>query len=184
MKHFPLYCLFFLAIAFTACEPETPVTPNEEEVITTLTYKLTPSGGGTAIELKFQDLDGEGGNAPTITGGTLAANTTYTGEITLLNEQENPAEDVTLEIKEEDKEHQFFFPTTVNGLTVTYGDVDGDGKPVGLKTEVVTTAAGSGNLQVILKHEPDKNAAGVSGGDMTNAGGETDIEVTFPVTVQ
>jgi hypothetical protein len=30
----------------------------------------------------------------------------------------------------------------------------------------------------------NKNAAGVSEGNITNAGGSTDIEVTFPVIVQ
>jgi hypothetical protein len=37
---------------------------------------------------------------------------------------------------------------------------------------------------VTLRHEPDKGAAGVSGGDITNAGGDTDIEVTFPVVIE
>ena len=38
----------------------------------------------------------------------------------------------------------------------------------------------SASMTVILRHEPDKAGAGVSDGDITNAGGETDIEVTFP----
>ncbi|HBK71516.1 MAG TPA: type 1 periplasmic binding fold superfamily protein, partial [Flavobacteriaceae bacterium] len=36
----------------------------------------------------------------------------------------------------------------------------------------------------ILRHEPNKSASGVSDGDITNAGGETDIEVIFNITVQ
>lgn len=36
-----LTAIFFL----TACEKDDPVIPNEEELITTLTYTLTPSGG-------------------------------------------------------------------------------------------------------------------------------------------
>ena len=36
---------------------------------------------------------------------------------------------------------------------------------------------------MILKHEPNKSAAGVAGGDVTNAGGETDAEMEFPITV-
>ena len=38
----------------------------------------------------------------------------------------------------------------------------------------------SATMTVILRHEPNKAGAGVSDGDITNAGGETDIEVTFP----
>ena len=38
----------------------------------------------------------------------------------------------------------------------------------------------SASMTVILRHEADKAGAGVSDSDITNAGGETDIEVTFP----
>jgi len=156
---------------------------NEEEVITTLTMTLTPTSGDV-VTLSFQDLDGDGANAPVITGGTLQANASYTGALELLNESESPAESITEEIAEEDAEHQFFFSSTVSGLSVAYTDTDGDGNPVGLSTTVTTGDAGAGNMTVILRHEPDKNADGVSGGDISNAGGETDIEVTFPITVQ
>jgi len=53
-----------------------------------------------------------------------------------------------------------------------------------LANTLTTDAAGSGTITVILRHEPDKGASGVNDGDITNAGGETDIEVTFDVTVQ
>lgn len=174
----------FVLTAFFACEKDEPEIPNEEELITTVTYTLTPDGGGTPVVLSFQDLDGDGGNAPVITGGTLAANATYTGSLELLNEEESPAEDITEEIEEEDAEHQFFFSTTVSGLTISYNDVDGDGNPVGLATTLATADAGSGSITIILRHEPDKSASGVANGVIDNAGGETDIEVTFDVEVK
>jgi len=180
-----LGCIFSLFI--TSCkkdEPETPIIPNEEELITSLNFTLTPTGGGTAIVLSFLDLDGDGGDEPTITEGTLAANTTYNGSLDLLNELENPAESITEEIQEEDEEHQFFFQSTVAGLSIAYADMDSNGNPVGLSTTVTTTSANSGTITVVLRHEPDKAASGVSAGDITNAGGETDIEVTFNVEVQ
>lgn len=178
--------LLMLAISgmvFTSCEKEDPDIPNEEEVITTLTYTLTPSGGGTAVVLSFQDLDGDGGDDPIITDGTLAANTTYEGALVLSNEQESPAEDITVEILDEDEEHQFFFTTTVTGLAISYADQDGAGNPLGLSSSLTTTDAGSGTMTIILRHEPNKSASGVSDGDIANAGGETDIEVSFNVTV-
>ena len=97
---------------------------------------------------------------------------------------ESPAEDITEEVKEEAEEHQFFFQTSINGLSVVYNDKDADDNPIGLSSTVTTSEAGSGNLTIILRHEPSKNASGVSAGDITNAGGETDIEVTFDVNVQ
>ena len=171
-------------ILSSCSKDDDPVIPNEEEVITTLEYTLTPNGGGTTVVLSFQDLDGDGGNAPIITGGTLDSNKTYTGALVLLNEQETPAEDITAEIQEEDEEHQFFFQTNITGLTVAYTDQDANGNPLGLQTTVTTTNAGTGTLTVILRHEPNKSASGVSDGDITNAGGETDIEVIFNITVQ
>lgn len=176
--------LVLIIIGVTSCEKDDPVIPNEEEVITTLNFKLTPVGGGTAVTFTYQDLDGDGGNAPTITNGTLVANTTYTGAIELLNEQETPAEDITVEIQDEDEEHQFFFTSTTTGVSVSYKDQDGDGNPIGLQTELTTGSAAMGELTIVLRHEPNKTATGVAGGDITNAGGETDIEVTFDIDVQ
>ncbi len=165
-------------------EPEDPIIPNEEEVITTLNFTLSPDGGGDTVIMTFLDLDGDGGDDPVITGGTLMANTTYSGSLELLNEDENPAEDITAEIEEEDEEHQFFFSFTENNLSVAYNDADANGNPIGLATTVTTGNAGNGVLTVVLRHEPAKDASGVSDGDITNAGGETDIEVDFDVVVQ
>lgn len=168
---------------FQACDDD-PEIPNEEEVITSMTYTLTPIDGGTPVILSFQDLDGDGGDAPIITGGTLAINTTYTGTLQLLNETTSPAESINEEILAEAEEHQFFFQSTVNGLNITYNDTDVDGLPLGLETNLSTTEANNGTLNIILRHEPNKSADNVSSGDVTNAGGETDIEVTFDVNVE
>jgi hypothetical protein len=185
-KSLILTSVFISLISIMSCsdDPEDPIIENEEEVITTLTYTLTPSEGGSAVVLSYQDLDGDGANEPTITNGTLSAETTYSGSMTLLNETESPAESITEEIEEEDADHQFFFETTVSGLSVAYADTDDDGNPVGLASTLTTGSAGSGNLTVTLKHEPDKSASGVSDGVITNAGGETDISVTWTITVE
>jgi hypothetical protein len=186
IKQFLVLASFSMLI-FTSCqddEPADPVIPNEEEVITTLNFTLTPNGGGTPVVLTFQDLDGDGGNAPTISTGTLDTNTVYNGSLDLLDEIKSPADSITKEVKEEALDHQFFFQTSISGLNIAYSDTDANGNPLGLATTVTTGAAGSGTVTITLRHEPDKNAAGVSTGDITNAGGETDIEVTFNVNVQ
>jgi len=182
--NFPITLLLAFTLVFTACDKDDPEVVNEEELITTLSYTLTPSRGGTPIVLSFVDLDGDGGNAPVITGGTLSANQTYSGTLDLLNESESPAESIAEEVAEEDDEHQFFFASTIEGLSVAYDDQDGDGNPLGLQTTLTTGGAGSGTLTVVLRHEPNKSAAGVAEGGIENAGGETDIEVSFPIDVQ
>ena len=85
---------------------------------------------------------------------------------------------------EEDLEHQVFFSTSVSGMTISYNDMDDDGNPLGLSSIVNTSTADNGTLTIILRHEPAKDADGVSDGDITNAGGETDIEVTFNIDVE
>lgn len=186
MKKFS--CIFPLALCFSllfiTCKKDDPVIVNEEELITTLNYSLIPTDGGTTVTLNFTDLDGDGGNAPEIMSATLAANQTYTGILTLLNEAESPAESITEEIAEEDADHQFFFQSTVANLAVSYNDRDADGNPIGLSTTLTTGAAASGTLTITLRHEPNKTATGVSDGNIANAGGETDIEIIFPIDVQ
>lgn len=178
-----LALLLFSIVIVTSCsnDDDNPDPVNEEEVITTLTATLTPVGGGTAITMRSQDLDGDGPNAPVLfVSGDLVAGTTYNGTIEVLNETETPAEDITEEIEEEDDEHQFFFAATNGIATFAYSDMDGDGNPIGLEFTLTTAgAAGTGDITITLRHEPDKDAAGVSDGDITNAGGETDISVTF-----
>jgi hypothetical protein len=186
VKPLVLSSIFISLITIVSCsdDPEDPIVENEEEVITTLTYTLTPSEGGSAVVLTYQDLDGDGAGEPTITNGTLSASTVYSGVLTLFNETEDPAESITEEIDEEDDEHQFFFSSTITDLQVAYADTDGDGNPVGLATTLTTSAAGSGTLTITLRHEPEKSASGVASGDITSAGGETDISVTFTITVE
>ena len=178
--------LLLVSFFIFSCDPDDPDPINEEEVITRVTYQLTPVGGGAIVNLNFSDPDGDGGTAPVITGGTLAAGKTYTGKLTLLNEAANPDEDITTEIEEEGVDHQFFFSVS-SGLDgafeLAYTDVDAKGNPIGLTTELTTVKAGSGTFRITLRHLPNKTASGVKNGDITNAGGETDIEVDFPVTV-
>jgi hypothetical protein len=180
----------FSMLFITSCEkdePDDPIIPNEQEVITTLNYTLTPESG-TPIILSFRDLDGDGGNEPIISDGTLASGMSYIGSMELLNELEDPAEDITLEVAEEELEHQFFyetsFPTELSDVNIAYNDLDEEGNPIGLSTVLTTGEMGSGTITVTLRHEPNKDAAGVSSGDIANAGGETDIEVTFNVEIQ
>lgn len=189
MKKFSILALLFI-VALSSCKKDEdedsvtpPTPPNEEEVITTMEVRLTDPASNTVI-MTFVDPDGDGGINPTITGGILSANTVYSGEIQLFNETETPAEIITTEILEEADEHQFFFDAQLGATTVAYADMDSNGNPLGQMFTLTTGDALSGTLTVTLRHEPVKEAPGVSDGDITNAGGETDIEVEFDVEIQ
>ncbi|SFU70900.1 hypothetical protein SAMN05216480_11523 [Pustulibacterium marinum] len=181
-----LSAIFISSITLFSCsdDDDTPVVINEEEVITTMNVTLT--SGSQTITLQSQDLDGDGPDDPVITvDGNFAANATYNGTIQLLNETEDPAEDVTEEVEEENLDHQFFYIATGEAIaSTTYDDIEDEGNPVGVHFILTTGEAGDATLQIVLKHEPEKDAEGVSDGDMTNAGGETDFDATFPITVE
>jgi hypothetical protein len=101
----------------------------------------------------------------------------------VLNETESPAEDITEEVLEEALEHQFFFTPSNSISTFAYSDADSEGNPIGIQFTLTTSDGGAGNITITLIHEPEKTEPGVSSGDITNAGGEADIEATFSVTV-
>lgn len=170
------------ALTLISCKKDKD-KPHEEELITTLIMTWAPDGGGDEVTFIWRDLDGEGGNPPVIMTEPLAANTAYTVRINLLDESQMPPEDITDEIEEEDDEHQFFYLPSGIALTVEYLDSDGNGNPIGLWTRMTTGDPSTGSLQVTLRHGPNKSATGVKEGDITNAGGDTDIEVEFDVTI-
>ncbi|RNI23694.1 hypothetical protein [Rufibacter latericius] len=184
MKSFlkPSLALLFTASVFmTSCSnDEDPVPTNEEELITTLQLDFMPTAGGTTVTATYRDLDGPGGQAPTITPVQLAANKSYALAVTVLDESKTPAEDITEEVQEEGHEHQFFYvPSTGLNLTMTYNDADKNNLPMGINNRAATGAASTGTLQVVLKHQPGSKSA-----TSTINTGETDVEVSFPVTIQ
>lgn len=169
-----------LAFTLYSCDPVEPTDPKEEELITTVSIELI--GLNSTAVLSYVDLDGDGGAAPVYAIDSLNANTVYSGSITLLNESETPSEDITAEIFDEADDHQFFF-TTNGGTNYSYTDQDNNGYPVGLTFELTTGDPGTEEFTFILRHLPAKDADGVMDGDITNAGGETDIQVVFDVIV-
>ena len=176
-----LTAALIISSLFIGCsKDDAPEPVNDEEVITTLTVTLVPADGGTAVILQTRDLDGDGPDAPVITTGDLTAGVTYSGSIVLLNETEDPAENITEEVEEENLEHQFFY-TSTGGLDITTSDVnlDDDGNLLGTEFTLVAGAVSSGTLTFTLRHEPTKPNTGLE-----DARGETDISATFNVSVQ
>ena len=180
MKTIKLLAILFIStFTFTACSDDDHDHDHdhEEELITTVTYTLT--NGTDIVTMIYSDEDGDGGNPATYNiSGPLTANTIYTGVMKLENTTESPAEDITEEVKAEGDEHEFFYVSTVGRITKT--DVDANNNSLGIETTLTTGAAGTGAITIVLKHEPKKPNSG-----LTDAGGSTDVEVTFNnITVQ
>ncbi|AXG71600.1 hypothetical protein KORDIASMS9_03857 [Kordia sp. SMS9] len=185
MKKFKISILAAIAITglvFTGCssDDDAPAPVNEEEVITTVTVTLIPATGPT-VTLTSRDLDGDGPDAPVFDiSGNLAANTSYIGSVVVLNETETPAENITLEVIEEDLEHQFFYDASTSlNLTTNNLNQDSEGNDLGTTFTVTTGDASTGTFTVTLLHEPTKPNTGLG-----DANGETDAEAVFNVVIQ
>ncbi len=178
--------LFATLLLLGSCNDDPdPVIENEEELITTV--RLAFTNGSTSTVAEWKDADGDGANPPVVDAIELEAGVTYSVSLELLNETTSPPDDITVEVSEEGADHQFFF--IVEGgldLTTAYNDQDENGDPIGLEASFAAGAVSNGTLKIILRHLPEKGAAGVSEGDITNAAGETDVETlpAFAVSIQ
>lgn len=165
------------------CKKATDPQPADEgELITTLTLRFTQ--GGNTQSFTYQDRDGDGGAQPTrFDNVTLVANQTYTLTVDVLDESKTPAESITEEIKKEQDEHLFVYTANpASLLTYTYGDRDSRNFPIGLTGTARTGAAGTGTLNVRLRHQPPVNGVVVKNGTVTP--GSDDVNLNFNLTVR
>ncbi len=173
---------------------------DDNEVITTVTLTFTPDAGGSDLVFTWADPEDDGD--PVIDDIVLPSGD-YALSVGFLNELEDPAEDITEEIADEDDAHQVFFtgsgiegPATGTNasavITHSYADADANGNPVGLDNDISTIAAGTGELLVTLRHMPPEDgndvktstaAEDVASGGFAAIGGDNDAEVTFPIEV-
>ncbi|MFC3414375.1 hypothetical protein [Algoriphagus hitonicola] len=190
----PIYVLSASLFAFASCESEDPVIENEEEVITDINLNFTEldeSGNEVGTTLTFNASDAEGievGDALTADDIELETGKTYRLDIEVLNAIEN--EDITEEVLEEGDEHQFYFLGSAfegSSAPLTYVYDDESGELIGVSGIVtVSSSPGFNNAQfrVVLRHDLDKNFPGATNPNFSNfteAGGESDLDVTFPL---
>lgn len=177
--------LLGMSVLFVQCDKAKDVEPDDEnELITTVQLNFMESGSTAAQTFTFRDIDGDGGNPPSVFEKiTLKPNTTYTLTVDLKDESKTPAEDITKEVKEEADEHLFVFtPSPASLLTYTYGDQDSRNFPIGLTGTAKTGAAGTGKLKVVLRHQPPMNGNAVKNG--TPGPGSDDVNLDFDLEVK
>ena len=173
--------IFFTLLASTviySCSKsdDDPEEVNEEEVINRVSIVL--SDGSTSQTVTWN----EGSTPPAI---TLDVDKTYTASIYFYDASDpTDVEDITEEVIEEVDEHYILWEIAgLSDFLITSAPTDyagSDGIPINLITEWGTGGAESGNIKVTLIHEP----ANKTGTTRSSIGGETDIELTFPTTVQ
>ena len=179
-----MFILGCFLIMTNACQ-KNPIPINEEELITTLTLSVQKNGSNTITQFSFEDIDGVGGMPATIDSLLLEKNATYQVSISLFNKAAIPIDTNTNEVLEEGDMHQFFYQSIPNTTIKNFAyqaPNDINDNPIGLHFSFDTDNTPTiGKLKIILRHQPDKNGLAVYNGDITNAFGETDIEIEFPV---
>ncbi|MEB2785276.1 hypothetical protein [Algoriphagus persicinus] len=192
-------CLIALAIVsltFSSCKSEDPVPENDGELITdvTLTFQeLDESNNPVGDTFEFTASDAEGieiGSTPTVETVVLSKGKKYQMYIDVYNSV--AGEDITAEIYAESDEHQFYFlgSAFTSSPFLSYEYDDEGNELIGLKG-IVTVQQSPGfnnaNMQILLRHDLDKNFPGASNPnflDYAQAGGESDLDITFPVVVE
>ncbi|WP_026954228.1 hypothetical protein [Algoriphagus vanfongensis] len=197
LQKLPLYLLSAGVFAFASCESDDPVIENDGELITDVTLHFTEldeAGNPTGPAMTFTAYDSEGievGTAPTVETVNLASGKSYLLEIEVANSIEN--EDITEEILEESDEHQFYFlGSAFVGTTapLTYSYNDDNGELIGVKGTVMVVespATNNAQIRIILRHDLDKNYPGADNPNFENynsAGGESDLDITFPLVIE
>ena len=191
-----LYAFLFAAFTFTACESDDPVPENDGEVITDVILnfqELDASANPVGAVFSFRAYDPQGievGATPTIETVELTRGKTYQLNIEVRNSIEN--EDITEEILEEGDEHQFYFLGTAfvgsPVLTYQYDDLSGELIGVqGIVTVLQNPGVNNASMQIILRHDLDKNYPGAdnpSFQEYAMAGGESDLDITFPIVIE
>lgn len=134
-------------------------------------------------------------------------NSVYTAKIFILDKTKDPVDDITLEIEERSNVHLLFYqPLPASGaliipftsgdqypvpiptplpaglplnlnITITDQDTHSPPLPLGLETLFVSGDAGTGWLQIVLRHQPESKNG-------TYAPGSTDVDVGFTVVIQ
>lgn len=181
---------FFLSAIFclllvTSCSDDDDNNPdpvNEVELITNVTLTFTNvTDANDTVVLASDAPDGQEGASTEDITGSFTAGATYSLSLAITNESEDPADDVLNDdVIPEADEH--FFTYAINGIDLTMtrdtDDIDGaDGSKLGVNTTWVAGAATSGNIQIVLIHEP--TSTDDSNGFGTATGGEEDFNITF-----
>ncbi len=186
-SHILLLPLLVAGVLLAGCDTTEPEDDaGEGELITRVVLSLTEAGASTrTITVTAEDSNGDTviDNIQTL---TLTAGQTYTGSVALYNDLEDPPENITEEVEEEDYAHQFQYTVTgATGVTVSDRDLDRNNLPLGLTFTLTVagdaTASGGAALRVVLRHYDE--AAPDNPTPKQNDAGETDVQVDFPLVI-
>lgn len=174
------FAFLVLALLISACQKdESPAWLYRPDPVTSVEMRFIPvNNADTTVVFFAEDITGEWDNLSFDTYPSLDTNATYTFVISAFGSENN-----SRNYSVPGTMHQYFLEDSACDWSFEFEN-DVNGNPIGSLGQVFTGGPSSGTLKIIHRFEPDKFAEGVSEGDITNAGGETDFELTFNVTIE
>jgi hypothetical protein len=169
---------------WNACKKEekavSPPVPGNE-FLTSVKLIATNTTDSTDIQTaKWAQIDQNVAPDTSLAHLTLKKDKVYNVQVLFLDETKTPASDITADIHDRANYHLIcFLMASGLNLTVTRLDHDGNTPPleVGLTDNFTTGGISSGNLEVVLHHQPN-----VKNGDCDR--GSVDADVNFRITIQ
>ncbi len=187
MKNLKISILFLAFGALIAsCTKESPGNvshPLSNEFLTTTILNLqNTSIPGDKPTIKYYLNPNNPGAAPVLTPDTmvLMKNSVYKCNIVILDETKTPVDTVSDVIKQRENIHLFVFYSSTGLMlkdSITDHDTNIPPLPFGLQSQITTSSASKGTLEVVLRHQP--NVKNGSPGP-----GSTDLDATFPISVK
>jgi hypothetical protein len=161
--------------------PAIPPVDDEHMPPTTMIVVLKETGKSDSTKSLVRDTTLVKGKPMVEDTLRIVSGKSYSGYIMVWNESVTPVEDATHEIEEEKNEHLFVFTATGNAngrLSITGLEKDDNGNDFGLTftASVGGNGAATGGLRIQLRHYGSSPKSGTTY--------DTDIDQTFPVTIQ
>jgi hypothetical protein len=183
------------ALIFSACDkddpdPTKPQDNNAQELITTVVlngYNVN-NPSANQFSVKWEDIDGDGGNAPQIDTLQLDSGISYRVQVLMLDKTKTPFDTISKEVIEEADEHQLFYTLSSNlndKLNIARLDTDKNNPPLPLGLDIRITPShvmpyaipffGSVNLKLSHYDGVPKT---------TSPSSESDIDINFPIKIK
>ncbi|GEM_PF-4863630 len=150
-----------------------------------LTIVFGSTTGGSPITFNYIDPDGPGAAAPMISAPPLRANSVFNTNISLGLVEKGLIADRTGQVRDLDNQYQLFFLIVPPSLMQhRYTDADRDNLPLGLGNRIETGPPGRGTLRVVLRRALNKRFTNLGPDNFPQAGGVSDADATFNITVE
>lgn len=169
-----------LSLNFYACKKVSEAKNEVEHASINKVELVVKESDVVVATVIAEDADGDGGNAPVITGAlNLQANKTYTAAVRFMNIANGISKDVSSTIEQQGKDHEVFFVLKDLSFPIEKTDKDSNGFPLGLKSIWKTNInPAKGSVLIKLMHKSQ-----IKGPNDDASKGHSDISISFPLNV-